>query len=57
MLATDAVLNELQALGSEQTRKIMRRHGVAGTLYGVSYANFNVLKKRIKIDQMLACGL
>ncbi|HYP27323.1 MAG TPA: DNA alkylation repair protein [Blastocatellia bacterium] len=47
-------MEELKALGSEQTRKTYRRHGVEGDLYGVSYAALGALKKRIKVDQVLA---
>ena len=50
----EEVLEELKALGSEQTRKTYRRHGVEGDLYGVSYAGMGALKKRIKVDQELA---
>jgi len=52
-----SVLAELESLGTEQNRKILRRHGVSGDIYGVSYANFGKLKKRIKIDHDLALAL
>ncbi|MFL5732674.1 MAG: DNA alkylation repair protein [Chloroflexia bacterium] len=51
------VLLELESLGSEQTRKIYKRHGVGEPLYGVSYANLKSLAKRIKIDHALALAL
>jgi 3-methyladenine DNA glycosylase AlkD len=44
-------------MGTEQNRKTYRRHGVAGHLYGVSYANLGKLKKRIKVDHDLALAL
>jgi len=47
-------MKELKANGSPQTRKIYRRHGVRGELFGVSYAILGKLKKKIKIDQSLA---
>jgi 3-methyladenine DNA glycosylase AlkD len=47
-------LAALEALGSEQTRKTYRRHGVGANLYGVSYAELGKLKKRIKVDHALA---
>ncbi|HSR49279.1 MAG TPA: DNA alkylation repair protein [Acidobacteriota bacterium] len=50
-------LAELQALGTAQNRKIYARHGVGETMYGVSYANLNKLKKRIKTDHHLALQL
>jgi 3-methyladenine DNA glycosylase AlkD len=48
---------ELQRCGSEQTRKIYRRHGVLGDQYGVSYADLKRIKKAIKADQALAESL
>jgi 3-methyladenine DNA glycosylase AlkD len=54
MVATMPLLDELKALGTEQTRKTYRRHGVLGEQYGVSYADFGKLKKRIKVNHALA---
>ncbi len=51
------LLQELELLGSEQTRKIYRKHGVFGEQYGVQYADMDRLAKRIKIDQVLAQAL
>lgn len=48
------VIDELQALGKEQTRKIYRRHGVRGDLYGVSYGDLGKLRKKVKTDHGLA---
>ncbi len=48
------VLQELKALGTEQNRKVYRRHGVGENLHGVSFANLGKLKKKIKIDHELA---
>jgi 3-methyladenine DNA glycosylase AlkD len=50
-------LKELEALGTAQNRKIYRRHGASENLFGVSFANLNALKKRIKTDHALALGL
>lgn len=54
MPTCDEVLRELESMGTEQNRKIYRRHGVGENMYGVSYANFGALRKRIKTDQALA---
>lgn len=51
------MLAELESLGKEQTRKTYRRHGARDPMYGVSYADFGRLKRRIKIDHELALGL
>lgn len=47
-------LAELEALGTEQNRKVYRRHGVGDNQFGVSYANLAKLKKTIKLDHQLA---
>lgn len=47
-------VDALQKLGTEQNRKVYRRHGVGGKLYGVSFANLSQLKKQIKTDHELA---
>lgn len=51
------VLAALEAAGTAQNRKVYRRHGVSGTLYGVSYANQGKLAKQNKHDTELALGL
>ncbi len=56
MVGTD-VLQELEALGSEQTRKTYKRHGVGENMFGVSYANLGKLHKRFKVNQGLALEL
>jgi len=48
------VMKELKAAGTAQNRKVYRRHGVQGEMYGVSYAVLGKLRKKIKVDQPLA---
>lgn len=48
------LLRELEALGSEQTRKTYQRHGVGDKMFGVSYAHLGKLHKKIKVDHELA---
>ncbi len=50
----EEVMTELEKLGTEQTRKTYARHGVRRSMFGVSYANLNVLRKKIGIDHDLA---
>ncbi len=50
-------LAKLESFGTEQNRKVYRRHGVSGSQYGVSYANLKTLTKRIKRDHRLASEL
>ena len=56
-MTADEVLAELESMGTAQNRKVYRRHGVGGEMYGVSYANQGKLKKRIKVDHALAEAL
>ena len=51
------MLTRLESLGTEQNRKIYRRHGVGENQFGVSYANLGKLKKAIKVDHELALAL
>jgi 3-methyladenine DNA glycosylase AlkD len=54
MMTQTQVLDELKALGTEQNRKVYRRHGVGENVYGVSYAELRKLNKKIKTDHALA---
>jgi 3-methyladenine DNA glycosylase AlkD len=53
----DQTIFALKQAGTEQNRKIYARHGVKKPMFGVSWANFGKLKKRIKIDHELALKL
>ncbi len=53
-MTVNETMNELKSLGSEQTRKTYKRHGVKGDMFGVSYANLGKIKKKIKVDHKLA---
>jgi len=54
---TSEILAELESLGTAQNRKIYQRHGAGENLYGVSFANLEKLKKKIKTDHDLAIQL
>ena len=56
-MTVQEVMQQLEALGREQTRKTYRRHGAGEVLFGVSYADMGKLKKKIKTDHALARGL
>jgi 3-methyladenine DNA glycosylase AlkD len=47
------LMAQLESLGSEQTRKTYRKHGVLGPQFGVSYANLDKLAKQLKKDKTL----
>lgn len=53
-MSVQDVMQELEALGTEQNRKVYRRHGVTGPQFGVSYGHLRPLAKRIKHDHALA---
>jgi 3-methyladenine DNA glycosylase AlkD len=50
-------LDTLKSLGTEQNRKIYRRHGAGEDVYGVSFAHLKDLRKKIKTDHELALAL
>lgn len=50
----ERVMAELKKLGTAQNVKIYKRHGMVEPLFGVSFANLNLLKKQIKVDHELA---
>jgi 3-methyladenine DNA glycosylase AlkD len=54
---TREVMKQLKAMGTAQNRKIYGRHGVTGTMFGVSYAHLGKLQKKIKVDHELATSL
>ena len=41
------VMKKLEALGTAQNRKVYKRHGAAGKMFGVSFADIEKLKKEI----------
>jgi 3-methyladenine DNA glycosylase AlkD len=47
-------MSQLEAMGTEQNRKVYRRHGAGDNQFGVSVANLRKLAKQIKRDQPLA---
>jgi len=53
----EQVMAELEANGSEQTRKTLRRHGVTGDQFGVNYSFMKPFAKKIKVNHELAKSL
>jgi 3-methyladenine DNA glycosylase AlkD len=51
------IMSELQAKGSEQTRKTFQRHGAPQAMFGVKVGDLKPIVKRIKGQQQLACDL
>ena len=56
-LSVEDVMAELQAAGSEQTRKTYARHGATAPMFGVSFATLKAMVKRIRVDHDLALVL
>ena len=50
----DQAMKELEEMGTAQNRKVYARHGVGREMFGVSFADLNRLKKKIKVDHELA---
>lgn len=50
----DEAMQSLEKLGTEQNRKVYKRHGAGDNLFGVSFADLYALQKKIKCDQALA---
>ena len=50
-------MDELESYGTEQNRKVYRRHGAEDNHFGVSFANLYKLQKRLKVHQELAVQL
>ncbi|KMN68778.1 DNA alkylation repair protein [Bacillus cereus] len=53
----EEVMQQLEEYGTEQNRKTYKNHGAKEPLFGVSFANLKLLKKKIKKDHDLAVGL
>jgi len=47
-------MQTLESLGTEQNRKVYGRHGASSNVYGVSWANYGKLQKKLKTNQPLA---
>jgi 3-methyladenine DNA glycosylase AlkD len=58
MSTVTSIMADLKKNGSEKTRTIYARHGMAGKpMFGVSVADLEVIAKTIKGQQALACEL
>jgi len=58
MPSVATIMAQLKKRGSEKTRKIYARHGMAAqNMFGVSMADLKVIAKSIKGQQELACEL
>ncbi|HQY89480.1 MAG TPA: DNA alkylation repair protein [Tepidisphaeraceae bacterium] len=56
-MTLEEILKTLEKTGSPQTRKTYATHGVTGEMFGVSFATYKDLAKKIKVDHELAKSL
>jgi 3-methyladenine DNA glycosylase AlkD len=57
METVEKILKELETMGSEQTRKVLVKHGAPANQYGVKVGDMKKIVKRIKKNHELAIGL
>ncbi|MDX5346823.1 MAG: DNA alkylation repair protein [Hymenobacteraceae bacterium] len=56
-MTTPEILKQLEAYGSEQTRKIFNSHGASENRYGVKVADLKKIVKQVKKNHQLALEL
>jgi hypothetical protein len=56
-MTAQQILSEIEPLGTEGYRRILRNHGVTGPLYGVKIEELKKYEKAIKKDYQLALDL
>ncbi len=56
-MTANEIVEELKALGSEGTKKVLRNHGIEEPLFGVKVGDMKKIQKRIKQDHQLALDL
>jgi 3-methyladenine DNA glycosylase AlkD len=56
-MTVNEVMTELEALGSEQTRKVLRKHGATDPFFGVKIGDMKNLRKALKGNQEIAFEL
>ena len=56
-MTTESILQTLESLGSEQTRKTFARHGAPANMYGVKIGDMKAIVKKVKKDHALSLSL
>ena len=51
------IMDQLAAMGSEQTRKTLGRHGAPADMYGVKVGDLKTIVKKVKKNHQLALEL
>jgi 3-methyladenine DNA glycosylase AlkD len=57
MSELDKILDQLQQLGSDQTKKVLTKHGAKEPFFGVKVADLTKIQKKIKVNHTLALQL
>jgi len=52
-----AIMKELEALGNEQTKKTLMRHGAVEPIFGVKIGDLKPIQRKVKKDHALALEL
>jgi DNA alkylation repair enzyme len=55
--ASDGIVKELEALGGEGYRRVLRKHGARDPFFGVKISELKKIQKRIKRDHQIALDL
>jgi 3-methyladenine DNA glycosylase AlkD len=56
-MTAEQILTEIEPLGTESYRKVLRNHGITGPLFGVKISDLKKYEKAIKKDYQLALDL
>lgn len=56
-MTTAAILEQLEAMGSEQTRKIFKNHGAPDNMFGVKVGDLKTIVKKVKKNHELSLEL
>jgi 3-methyladenine DNA glycosylase AlkD len=56
-MTAEQIISEIEPLGTEGYRRIMRNHGITGPIFGVKVAELKKYQKAIKKDYQLALDL
>jgi 3-methyladenine DNA glycosylase AlkD len=57
MSEVDQILDQLKQLGSDQTKKVLGKHGAKEPFFGVKVADLTKIQKKIKVNHTLALQL
>lgn len=56
-MTVEAIMTELEAMGSPGTKKVLSKHGIKEPFFGVKVADLKVIQKRVKKNYQLSKDL